>query len=119
MSYTVWLAARTIDYPKAGGVFWVYLNWVLGLKAHSCQVIWLELVNPHEPFQKIISKINVLRHRLEPYGLADSVAICSSNNKPLADDITKYGIPIERGFGRQLALPLQYWKTRFNLSTNG
>ena len=36
MSYTVWLAARTIDYPKAGGVFWVYLNWALGLKAHSC-----------------------------------------------------------------------------------
>ncbi len=108
MSYTVWLAARTIDYPKAGGVFWVYLNWALGLKAHSCQVIWLELVNPHEPLQKIESKINVLRDRLEPYGLADSVAICSSNNKPLSDDITKHSINMETSCEADLLINMAY-----------
>jgi hypothetical protein len=69
VSNTVWLAARTIDYPEAGGVFWVYLNWALGLKAHNCRVIWLEMVNPHEPLQKTESNMNVLRHRLARHSI--------------------------------------------------
>jgi hypothetical protein len=108
VSVKVWLAARTINYPEAGGVFWVYLNWALGLMAHSCQVTWLELVNPHEPLEKIESKMNVLRHRLEPYGLADSVAICSSNNRPLSDDITKNSINMETSCEADLLINMAY-----------
>ncbi len=108
MSITVWLAARTIDYPKAGGVFWVYLNWALGLQAHSCQVIWLELTNPREPVQKTKAKIQALKYRLEPYGLADFVAICSWNNKPLSDDITKKCINLETAFEADLLMNMAY-----------
>ena len=108
MSVTVWLAARTIDYPDAGGVFWVYLNWALGLKAHRCKVIWLELVHPHESLQKIASKMNVLRHRLEPYGLADSVAVCSFNDTPLSADITRHSINMETSSEADLLINMAY-----------
>jgi len=108
MGSTVWLAARTIDYPEAGGVFWVYLNWALGLKANCCQVIWLELVQPHEPLQKLEYKINALRHRLEPYDLADSVALCSSNNEPLFDDLIKHSINMETSCEADLLINMAY-----------
>ena len=108
MSYTVWLAARTIDYPKAGGIFWVYLNWVLGLKANRCQVVWLELVKPHEPLHKLEHKINALRNRLEAYGLADSLAICSSDNNPLYDEITEHVIHVEASCDADLLINMAY-----------
>jgi hypothetical protein len=108
MSFTVWLAARTIDYPEAGGIFWVYLNWVLGLKAHGCRVIWFELLNPREPLGKVKSKISILRHRLEPYGLAGSVAVCSWNDKPLSEDITKDSINIETSCEADLLINMAY-----------
>ena len=34
-------------------------------------------------------------------------------------EFVEHGIHIERGFGRQLALPLQYWQTKPGPSTNG
>src|SRR5437867_12665281 len=46
MSLTACLApANTMAYPNGGGHLWVYLNWVLGLRALGCQVIWLEVVD--------------------------------------------------------------------------
>ena len=37
---------------------------------------------------------------------------------PLSE-FREHGVIIDRGFGRQLALPLQYWQTRPGQSTNG
>jgi len=48
MSITVCLLANSLYYPEVGGLMWVYLNWILGLRALGCQVIWLESIG-HEP----------------------------------------------------------------------
>src|SRR2546425_65053 len=94
MSIRVCLCADTISYPEGGGHQWVYLNWALGLRAHGCHVIWLELVDPHTPAQEIQTYVAefpvrvyvgrqapaqeiqtyvaALRSRLNRYGLDDS-----------------------------------------------
>ena len=74
---TVCVSARTVDYPEGGGHQWVYLNWALGFLANGWRVIWLEGVHPKAPVEEAIHRVRVLRERLAPFGLADSLAICS------------------------------------------
>src|SRR5437762_13014373 len=84
VSTTICLApARTIAYPQGGGHLWVYLQWALGLRALGCRVIWLEGIDPREPEQNHRQKVMTLKSRLEPYGLADSVALFSLSDEPL------------------------------------
>jgi hypothetical protein len=67
----VCLSVDTIGYPEGGGYFWCYLNWALGLRSLGCEVAWLEALGgrPLEP------SVASLRSRLEPYGLANSLAL--------------------------------------------
>lgn len=82
MSPRVCLAANTVYYPDGGGHRWVYLNWALGLTALGCDVIWLEEAEPHRPVDRLRQGLAALRRHLEPYGLADSVAVCSAAGDP-------------------------------------
>src|SRR5436853_1912301 len=75
MSMQVWLGAATLTYPQAGGHFWVYLNWALGLRALGCEVVWLESCEPNLPAELRENFLATLRERLQPYGLAESVAL--------------------------------------------
>jgi hypothetical protein len=59
---------------------WVYLNWCLGLKELGCQVMWLdELVQDSStpPAEQLSS----LRRRLEPYALADQIAVWTKGER--------------------------------------
>src|SRR5437870_1211156 len=85
VSTTVCLApARTIAYPQGGGHLWVYLQWALGLRALGCRVIWLEGIDPSDPEQDSREKVAALKVRLQPYGLAESLALFSLNGGPLS-----------------------------------
>ncbi len=77
MSRTVCLSAKTLHYPEGGGHLWVYLNWALGLRANGCEVIWLEAVPQPRSVEKLRATLATLKRNLEPFGLADSVALCS------------------------------------------
>ena len=77
MTSTICLFANTIEYPEGGGHLWVYLNWALGLRALGCQVIWLEGVEPRTPESELRANVLALKNRLERYGLAEQVALCS------------------------------------------
>jgi hypothetical protein len=83
MSLTVCLCANTLTYPEGGGHLWVYLNWALGLRALGCRVIWLEAVAPGLPAPEIRSLAAQLKKRLERYGLAEEIALCSETGEPL------------------------------------
>jgi hypothetical protein len=86
MSLTVCLApARTIGYPQGGGHFWVYLNWALALRALGCRVIWLEGFEPAG--DEAPEQLETLAARLEPYGLARSLALFSLDDRPLPTDV--------------------------------
>ncbi len=75
MATTIALRANTLDYPRGGGHFWVYLNWALGLRALGCQVIWLELAYPAATRTEMESRLQELRVRLSSHGLGESVAV--------------------------------------------
>ncbi len=83
---TVCLYAKTLYYPQGGGHLWVYLNWALGLRALGCQVIWLEEGHASTPAPELQAYVDSLKSRLERYGLAESVALCSSGDEPLPWD---------------------------------
>lgn len=79
MALTVCLAANTLYYPQGGGHRWVYLNWALGLKGLGCEVLWMEEAEPHRPPEQIIEGLAALRSHLQPYGMAERVALCSTS----------------------------------------
>jgi hypothetical protein len=80
---TVSFTAKNIYYLKGGGHFWVPLNWTLGLRALGCDVIWLEQIDPKTPVEEVWTLTKLLKMRLEPYGLRDSVALSSITGEPL------------------------------------
>jgi hypothetical protein len=83
VTITVCFTAKNIYYLKGGGHFWVPLNWALGLRALGCDVIWLEPIDPSTPVEQIRTLTKLLKDRLEPYGLRDSVALSSTTREPV------------------------------------
>ncbi|PYU30618.1 MAG: hypothetical protein DMG28_18340 [Acidobacteria bacterium] len=107
-SPTVCLAANTLYDLEFGGHFWVYLNWALGLRALGCRVIWLEGIAPSVPLHEAQTKVAALQSLLQRYGLAQSVALCSWNSKPLTAAPTEGCLDIEAAAEADLLLNLAY-----------
>jgi hypothetical protein len=108
VSTTVCLSARTLGYTTGGGHLWVYLNWALGLRALGCRVIWMETVMPDLPAHEVGPDVAALKGRLEPYGLAESVALCSFTDEPLPPDTVGECLDIEAAAEADLLLDLEY-----------
>ena len=108
MSLTVWLSARTLQHSKAGGHFWVYLNWALGLRALGCDVVWLEPIDPNIPVPEARAMIGALKTNLESYGLDKSVALCSWTGEPISSDIKEACLDLEDAGKADLFLNLAY-----------
>jgi hypothetical protein len=92
---TVCFTAKNIYYLKGGGHFWIPLNWALGLRALGCDVIWLEPIDPITPVEEIRRLTSLLKTRLEPYGLRDSVALSSITPEPLDRTVTEECLDID------------------------
>jgi hypothetical protein len=87
---------------------WVYLNWALGLRALGCKVIWLEAVEPTISEHEAQALLETLRSRLERYGLAEHVALCSSSADPLPPAITQTCLDLDAAAEADLLLNLRY-----------
>jgi hypothetical protein len=83
MSRTVCLVANTFPYLDGGGHLWAYLNWALGLRALGCRVVWLEAVTPETSPDTLRESVAALKSRLQRYGLAECVALCSRTEASL------------------------------------
>jgi len=105
---TVCLLARTLGTPTAGGHLWVYLNWALGLRDSGCHVVWLELASPKKPSERIARSIQRLRQRLEPFGLADALAVASDREAPLSSDAAPGCLTLEDASNADLLLDMAY-----------
>ena len=108
MSMTVCLAASTIEYPEGGGHLWVYLNWALGLQALGCRVVWLEGIDPEMPVHEVQALTHTLKCRLEPYGFAEHVALCSGSGQSLPRVMTENCLDVEAAAEAHLLLNLAY-----------
>lgn len=108
MAITVWLSAKTLYYPDAGGHMWAYLNWALGLRKLGCRVVWLEAVHHGDPVDEVQARVAMLKIRLARYGLADCVALCSWSNEPLPFRALEACISLESASDADLLLNLAY-----------
>lgn len=108
MSTRVCLLVNTLSYPEGGGLHWVYLNWALGLRALGCQVIWLERVAPNRPAHEVHAGIVDVKSRLDRYGLAEGVALCTYTGEPLPSSMTQECLDFEAAVETDLLLNLVY-----------
>lgn len=118
MSVTVCLVpANTIGYPNGGGHFWEYLNWALALREVGARVIWLEGVDVDDGDDSTARRrrwrgrdvgecVATLKARLEPYGLADAVALYSMNGEPIPGDLARGCLDLEAATDAELLLNL-------------
>lgn len=108
MSLTVCLCANTLYYPEGGGHLWVYLNWALGLRSLGCRVIWLEEVAPRTPASDVQAYVSSLKRRLERYGVAEHVALCSWTDESLVPEAAAGCLGLEEAWEADLLLNFQY-----------
>jgi hypothetical protein len=131
MSVTVCLSTNTtLSYPQGGGHLWVFLNWALGLRALGCEVIWLETVSNEERVaalgrrrglgpdglaertsdlaDEVQANVATLKGRLEPYGLAERLALHSWSGEALPGEVTKGCLDLEAATEADLLLNLRY-----------
>jgi hypothetical protein len=108
MSLTVCLGAANLDYPEGGGHLWVYLNWALGLRGLGCDVVWLEAVDPALPVEKATTLLAKLKSHLQPYDLAEQIALCSTTDVRLHPSLTSACRNPEEAYRADLLLNLAY-----------
>jgi hypothetical protein len=107
MSLTVCVApANTVTYPHGGGNLWVYLHWALGLRALGCRVIWLEALDLGRPLEATKGNVAALRERLEQFGLAESLALCSLDGASLPRDLAAPVLDLEAAAEADLLINL-------------
>jgi hypothetical protein len=131
MSVTVCLSTNTtLNYPQGGGHLWVFLNWALGLRALGCEVIWLETVSNEESvaalnrrrglepealperasdlMDEVQANVATLKRHLEPYDLAERLALHSCGGEALPGEVTKGCLDLEAAAEADLLLNLRY-----------
>ena len=74
--------SNSLRYPQ-GGHLWVFLNWAAGFRAHGCRILWLDVTEATDTAESLQHKIAILKSRLAPYGLADSIVLVEPDGTPL------------------------------------
>jgi hypothetical protein len=70
---------NVVNYPAGGGHFWVYLQYVDGLRRLGCDVWWLEEFHPTGSSDEDATRIEALTERLRRYGLEERLLLYTSN----------------------------------------
>ena len=68
-------AYNVASFPEGGGHFWVYMQYVLGLKARGCDVYWLERFFPGRHPERDEPAIATFLERMAAFGTADRVIL--------------------------------------------
>ena len=84
MPRTLCIGAYTLRYIEGGAYFWAFLHWALGLRALGFHVIWLDSVLEETPETEVIRRLQQLKLRLAPFGMATDVAVVRRDGSPLS-----------------------------------
>ena len=89
---TVVIAAYNVAcFPEGGGHFWVYLQYLLGLRELGCDVYWLEAFRTKGRKEQEAAALSTFRARMEQFGLAGkSIIYVTNSKKPSAQAPTEY-----------------------------
>ena len=77
MTTVVISPSNVADYPEGGGHFWVYMQYVQGLRALGCEVYWLEHFHGSGDERQDRASLRTFLDRLRRFDLADRVMIHS------------------------------------------
>jgi len=72
---------NVVNYPEGGGHFWVYMQYVQGLRDIGCEVWWLEEFQTLEDSQREVSRVATLRERLGRYGLQERIILYTAEGE--------------------------------------
>src|SRR5207249_11126260 len=89
---TVVIAAHNVAaFPEGGGHFWVYLQYVLGLRQLGCDVYWLEAFRSKGRSEREAAALDTFRARMERYGLGGKFILYLTHSQaPMAQAPTEY-----------------------------
>jgi hypothetical protein len=68
-------------FPEGGGHFWVYLQYVLGLRQLGCEVYWLEAFRSKDRAEQEAAALNTFRARMEKHGLGEKTILYVTHSK--------------------------------------
>lgn len=66
---------NVVNYPPGGGHFWVYMQYVDGLRRIGCDVWWLEEFQRSGDAAEEAGRVATLTDRLRPFGMDDRVVL--------------------------------------------
>jgi hypothetical protein len=66
------------NFPEGGGHFWVYMQYVLGLRQLGCQVYWLEQLNPGLETKQGKAALQIFSERMRAFGMQDNFILYST-----------------------------------------
>ena len=68
-------------FPEGGGHFWVYLQYVLGLRQLGCDVYWLEEFRPRGTEEETNALLAPFLARMKRFGLEDKVILYTEDTQ--------------------------------------
>jgi hypothetical protein len=78
-------------FPEGGGHFWVYLQYVLGLRRLGCEVYWLEAFRSKGRAEQEAAALAIFRARMEQHGLRGKHILYVTHSKePSPNPPTEY-----------------------------
>jgi hypothetical protein len=89
---TVVIAAYNVaGFPEGGGHFWVYLQYVLGLRQLGCEVYWLEAFRTKGRAEREASAMATFRARMEQHGLSGKlISYLTQSKRPPPEAPAEY-----------------------------
>lgn len=72
-------AHNVVNYPKGGGHFWVYMQYIQGLLSAGCDVWWLEEFRPTQDNSHDRNRISIFSQRLARFGLDNKPVLYTRN----------------------------------------
>jgi hypothetical protein len=99
--------ANTFRYPQ-GGHLWVFLNWAAGFRAQGARIVWLDMIDANDSAPAVRDGIAVLKARLEPFGLADAVALVAADGSSLPAEYDTGCLGLQDAAGADLLFDLRY-----------
>lgn len=75
MTTVVIAPSKVADFPEGGGHFWVYMQYVQGLRALGCDVYWLEHFQGSGDARRDEAHLRIFLDRMRQFGLDENVII--------------------------------------------
>ena len=66
---------NVMNFPEGGGHFWVYMQYIEGLRRAGCDVYWLEQFRPHKDAQHNAWLIASFSERMQHWGMGDRTVL--------------------------------------------